>query len=362
MRRKILFFAVMQLFTVHVKAQYVSLNDNEVQKLKTLISNDANAKKLYTKYQTIADAAANENPQPIDTIRTEGLLKGNPKKTATANALRDMNKMYALAICYRVEGKKSYLESLASYLTAWATTNTSRGNPIDDTNLEDGITAYDLVKTDLQPKDNELIVKWLSQTASAGITFYGKSSKKMTSYNNWRSHQLKIVGLIAYAIDNAEYKKYIAEHLTDQIEKNLYADGSGVDFKHRDALHYHVYTLEPLLRLAIVLKRATGVDTYSAQSTSGASIKKSVEWLMPYATGEKTHGEYVNSTVKFDQARAKNGESSFQAGNLWQPKSGLEVLALSAYFDPQYNSIIKTVAGTTNSYSDWQLVLNKVMM
>ncbi|TCC96651.1 alginate lyase family protein [Pedobacter hiemivivus] len=362
MMRKTLFFAIVLLFSAHAKAQYVSLNDNEVHKLKTLIGIDAHAKKLYTKYQVIADAAVKENPQPIDTIRTEGLLKGNPKKTATINALRDMSKMYALAICYRIEGKKSYLESLASYLTAWAKVNTSRGNPIDDTNLEDAITAYDLVKTYLQPKDNELIVKWLSQAANAGITFYSKSSKKMTSYNNWRSHQLKIVGLIAYAIDDAGYKKYVDEHLKIQIEKNLYADGSGVDFKHRDALHYHVYTLEPFLRLAIVLKRATGVDAYSAVSASESSIQKSVEWLMPYATSEKTHGEYVNSTVKFDQARAKNGESAYEAGNLWKPKSGLKVLALAAYFDPQYNSIIKIVVSTTNDYSDWQLVLNNVMM
>ncbi|WEK20338.1 MAG: alginate lyase family protein [Candidatus Pedobacter colombiensis] len=360
--RKIFFFAIVLSFTVSVKAQYVSLNDNEVQKLKALIGADTHAKQMYANYQAIANAAINETPQPIDTIQSEGLLKGNPKKTATANALRDVGKMYALAICYRVEHKKSYLESLASYLTAWATNNTSRGNPINDTNLEDAIVAYDLVKTYLQPKDNALTVKWLDQIANAAITMHSKSLKKETSYNNWRSHQLKIVGLIAYAIDHAGYKKYVAEHLKEQLEKNLYANGSGVDFKLRDALHYHVYDLEPLLRLAIVLKRATGVNVYSAVSASGSSIQKSVEWLLPYVTGEKTHAEYVNSTVKFDQARAQNGESAYKAGNLWNPKSGLKVMALAAYFDPQYNSTIKAVTGTTNEYSSWQLVLNKVMM
>lgn len=362
MMRKILLFAIVLLFAAQTKAQYVGLNDSEVKKLKTLVSVDAQAGQLYTKYLAIADAALKAMPQPIDTIRTEGLLKGNPKKTATANALGDMSKMYALAICYRITGKKSYLESLTSYLTSWARVNTSRGNPIDDTNLEDGIVAYDLVKKDLQARDNELIVKWLSQAAHAAITTHSKSLKKTTSYNNWRSHQLKILSLIAYAIDDASYKKYVTENLKDQVEKNLFADGSGIDFKHRDALHYHVYTLEPLLRLAIVLKRATGVDVYSDVSASGSSIKKSVEWLMPFVTGEKTHEEYVNSTTKFDQARAQNGESAYKAGTLWKPKAGLKVLALAAYFDPQYNSIIKTVAGTTNNYSDWQLVLNKVMM
>jgi hypothetical protein len=354
-------FVLLILLSASAKAQYVSLNDKEVQSLKDLVANDPEVKQLFSEYQSVADEAVNVDPNPIDMIRSEGLLKGDPKKEATASSLRDMHRMYALAIVYRVGGEKRFLQNVETYLTAWAKVNTSRGDPIDDTNLEEAIEAYDLVKTHLRPNDNDLIVKWLKQTADAEIEAHGKSLSKGSAYNNWNSHRLKIVGMIAYAIDDAGYKKYVAEDLKDQMEKNLYADGSGLDFKLRDALHYHVYDLEPLLRLAIVLKRATGVDAYSAVSATGSSIKKSVEWLVPYVTGQKTHGEFVNSTVKFDLARAQNGEGEYKAGTLWKPKAGLKTLALAAYFDPQYNAIIKTVAGTTKNYSDWQLVLNKVM-
>jgi len=352
-------FVVLLLLSASVKAQYVSLNDKEIQNLKDLIAKDADAKKFYNQYQAAADVAVNENPNPIDTIRTEGLLQGNPKKIATSAALRDMRKMYALAITYRIDGEKNYLANLASYLTAWAKVNIGRGDPIDDTNLEQAIEAYDLVKTKLKPNDNSLIVKWFKQTADAEIDKHQKKMNKETGYNNWNSHALKIVGMIAYAIDDAGYKKYVDEDLKRQIEKNLMPDGSSIDFKLRDALHYHVYDLEPLLRLAIVLKRATGVDVYATTAQSGASIKKSVEWVVPYITGEKTHGEFVNSTVAFDLKRAKNGEAEYKAGSLWNPKNGLKTLALASYFDPKYNTTLKTVK---EDYRDWQLVLNKVTM
>lgn len=355
-------FVVLLLLSASAKAQYVSLNDKEIQNLKDLIAKDADAKKLYSEYQAIADAAVNTNPNPIDTIRSEGLLKGNPKKEATAIAMRDMRKMYALAITYRIDGEKNYLSSLASYLTAWAKVNVGRGDPIDDTNLESAIEAYDLVKTKLKADDNAVIVKWFRQTADIEIAVHKRGMNKETGYNNWNSHRLKIVGMIAYVINDADYKKYVDEDLKRQLQKNLMPDGSSIDFKLRDALHYHVYDLEPLLRLAIVLKRATGVDVYATTAENGASIKKSVEWVVPYITGEKTHGEFVNSTVKFDLARAKNGEAEYKAGTLWNPKNGFKTLALAAYFDAQYNATIKTVKQTKSDYTEWQLVLNKVTM
>jgi hypothetical protein len=358
---KKLCLVVFLLSSVAVKAQYVSLNDKEVQNLKDLIAKDAQIKKLYNEYQALADVAVNVSPEPIDTIRSEGLLKGNPKKEATALAMRDMRKMYAMAIAYRIEGEKNYLSNLSAYLTAWAKINIGRGDPIDDTGLEPAIEAYDLVKTKLRPNDNELIIKWLRQTADIEIDKHKAGMNKETSYNNWNSHRLKIVGMIAYAINDENYKKYVDEDLKRQLQKNLLPDGSSIDFKLRDALHYHVYDLEPLLRLAIILKRAASTDIYAKNTESGASIKKSVEWVIPYITGEKTHGEFVNSTVKFDLQRAQNGEAEYKAGSIWNPKNGFKTLSLAAYFDSQYNATIKSVKKVTADYTDWQLVLNKVM-
>ncbi len=358
--KKIALALVFILSTLCVSAQYVGLNPAELTKLKQLIDADAGVKSFYKNYEGIADASLNVNPNPIDTILSEGKLEGDPKKTATAFALKDMSKIYGSALVYKLYGDKEYLKNAVQYLLAWAKLNKSKGDPIDDTNLDAAIEAYDMLKGNMNTANNEAIVTWFKQVAAAEIKTW--KPEKATGYNNWHSHRLKVIGEIAYAINDVDLQKFTIDGLRKQIEVNLYADGSGVDFKLRDALHYHAYDLEPLLKLAIVLKRATGVDYYSYVSDKQSSIKKSVEWFVPYISGEKTHGEFVNSTVAFDKKRAMNGQAEYKAGTLFKPTNGLKTLGLASYFDPQYLAVIKKVKATDKNYPDWQAVLNKVML
>src|SRR6185437_15950549 len=230
-------------------------------------------------------------------------------------------------------GRREYLDKSTVYLIAWADSNVSRGDPIDDTNLDPAIEAYSMVKDELVSAENKRIVRWLQKTANAEIHAFYNLPKRATSHNNWNSHRLKIVGEIGFAIGDKALQTYAINGLKEQIGSNLLPDGSSEDFVSRDALHYHLYDLEPLLKLAIVLKRATGADYYSFVAPSGSSIRKSVEWLLPYLDGRQTHAEFVNSKVEFDRRRAQNGEKGYQAGTLFQPKSGIGVLLLAAYFD-----------------------------
>jgi hypothetical protein len=82
--------------------------------------------------------------------------------------------------------------------------------------------------------------------------------------------------------------------------------------------------------------------------------------MVPYMTGEKTHGEFVNSTVPFDQQRAKNHEKGYEAGTLFKPESGLYTLSLAAYFDAKYLTVIKQTTKNDPFYFNWQLALNSV--
>jgi hypothetical protein len=274
-----------------------------------------------------------------------------------------MRKMYALALVYKVSGDRKYLSALALYLTAWATTDRPRGDPIDDTNLDPVIEAYDMVKGDLSPATEETVRAWLKATADVELSAPFNRPNRATSFNNWHSHRLKIVGEIAFAIGDTALQGYTIRGIREQIARNLNADGSSSDFVIRDALHYHVYDLEPLLTLAIVLQRATGVNYYTYVSPAGTSIKKSVDWLLPYLTGEKTHGEFVNSTVEFDRQRARNGEAAYKAGTLFDPKNGVTTLLLAAYFDtdPELMPLARKLSGSEDRYPGWQAVVNVVM-
>jgi Alginate lyase len=346
------------LLSGNAVAQYVGIDHRGITRLKQLMRSDAGVKRLYDSLQQIADGALQEDPNPIDTIRTEGLLQGDPRKTATWAAFGDFRKMYALALAYRVTGRRSYLDKTIVYLFDWASMNIPRGDPIDDTNLDPAIEAYDMVKHELVWGENKRIRGWLKRTAQAELDAPYNQQGRGSATNNWHSHRLKILGEIAYAIGDKALQRYTVTALTKQIGRNLHPDGSSDDFETRDALHYHVYDLEPLLKLSIVLKRATGVDYYSYEAPSGSSIKKSVDWVLPYLDGRKTHAEFVHSTVEFDRQRAQNGEASYKAGAMFEPKNGVATLLLAAWFDPGMMGLVRRLLGSTAQYPAWQAVID----
>ena len=344
------------LSSTGARAQYVSLNAKEIRRL----AHSGDMRQRYDSLLHIADAALTADPHPIDTIRTEGLLQGDPRKTATQQALRDLPKIYALSLAWRVSSKRKYLEKAAVFLGAWAAANHPRGDPIDDTNLDPAVEAFDLVKEALTSQQAAAIRDWLLLTANTELTAPYNRPGRGTSSNNWHSHRLKIVGEIAFAIGDTTLEGIVVRGLTEQIGRNLNADGSSADFVTRDALHYHVYDLEPLLKLAILLKRATGVDYYVYTAATGSSIKKSVDWVLPFLNGEKTHPEFVNSTVEFDRRRAQNGEAAYKAGTLFEPRNGIATLLLAAYFDPSQMELARKLIGTGDRYPAWQAVVNAV--
>jgi hypothetical protein len=112
-----------------------------------------------------------------------------------------------------------------------------------------------------------------------------------------------------------------------------------------------------MLKLSIMIDRAKGTNFYTYQSAKGSSIKKSVEWLIPYINGEKQHEEYVNTTVKFDRDRAKNNEPGFAAGTMFKASLALPILKLAVYFDPSQMGLLKKVNTKEN---DWQMVLDEI--
>ncbi|TCD11495.1 hypothetical protein EZ449_04325 [Pedobacter frigidisoli] len=357
MMRKFIIIPLLIIITASSFAQIVSLNAREIKQLKTEISNNVETKKLYSGFEKAALSYLSEIPNPIDTIRTEGLLKGNPKKVKTQLALADMNKMFSLALQYRLKGDKKYLNKCIDFLLAWAEINRPNGDPIDDTNLDKAVEAYDLIKNEIPVAAKKTIEKWLTETALAEINSKRMKTGRATAINNWNAHRLKEVGEIGYALKNQEFINWTIENLKSHININLNADGTSLDFKERDAMHYHIYDLDPMLKLAIMINRDKGQNFYIYESPKGSSIKKSVDWLMPYIKVEKQHEEYVNTTVKFDRDRAKNNEPGFAPGTLFEPELAIPVLELSIYFDPSQEKLLTDI---NSKGENWQMVMDKI--
>jgi hypothetical protein len=344
------------------KAQLISLNDKEVAAMHKAIHLDANDsssyKKVFEPYLKVAKQALSQSPNPIKEILSQGLLEGDPKKTASLKAVEDANKVYALAIAYKYDGNHSYLDKATEYLLAWAKTNIATGDPINETKLEDMVTAYDLIRNNMQLANRVVIDKWMQSIADAEVNSDSAKPGKGTAINNWNSHRIKMIALIAYTLHNHQYDSLITSELEKQLAVNLNPDGTTHDLVERDAFHYHIYDLEPLLTTCIAIYRATGKNYFTFQTANGASIKKSVDYMIPFMTGEKTHPEFANSKVSFDQKRAKNNEKGYIPGTLFNPQSGLQVFALASFFDQGYSAVIAGATKNGSKFFNWRMAIN----
>ena len=326
--------------------------------LAALVHDDPEANALFVPIRQAADDALLAQPDPIPVIQTEGKLAGDPVKTRTWQSLNgDMPKLQALACAWAVTADQRYANKIREFVTAWAVTNHSAGDPIDDTNLEPLIIACDLIRQNLPTSDRDLIDHYLRGVATTGINTH--TGPPGTNINNWNSHRIKIIGLIAFTLQDRPLINQTIKSYHQQIQQNLLPDGSSVDFRDRDALHYHLYDLQPLLTLAIAA-RNNGYDFYSYRSPAGCSLSAAVAFLLPFAQGTRTHIEFANSTVLFDRQRAANGEGEYKA-HPWDPHNAAPILELAQQFDPSLLPLIKKLDhSNAERFPTWQIVLNSV--
>ena len=109
------------------------------------------------------------------------------------------------------------------------------------------------------------------------------------------------------------------------------------DFHERDALHYVTYDLDPLMMAALAAK-AHGEDWLGWKSADGVSLASALDWLAPYAAGEKVHIEFANSKVQFDRDRAGAGQAEY-APHPWDTTNAIGTYGLAALLDARYRPL-----------------------
>jgi hypothetical protein len=326
--------------------------------LALLVRSDPGAARLFSKIEKQAAAAQTDPGNPIIRITTAGKLQSDAEKIESRAALHDMPKVAALAYAYAVSTNAQYSSAAKRIILAWARINQPTGLPVDETKLEPLFVAYGLTQAGFSEEEREATAAWLHLIAQREREAVRPDS--MTAFNNWNSHRLKIVGLIGLLLDDHTLVDYAITGFKKQIELNLLPDGSSFDFHERDALHYHCYDLEPLLTLAIAAHQH-GIELYDYRAPNGASLHKSVSFLIPYCDGTSTHLEWVNSKVAFDRKRAAAGDAKFEIGGRFNPQDALPALDLASYFDPTLKNLVCQLAGAApgTKFPTWQSVLNE---
>jgi hypothetical protein len=321
----------------------------------------------------IAEATAVDRMRPSaqPTVHVEGTTS-----TRDFYVVKDWPKMLALALAWRMTGDTRHLGELVTLMNAWLDTYTLSQhpiietdacmvypvpepgsgclNPIDDTDLSSLFIAYDIAEADLPGNIHERMVRFARNVAESYLLDFRLRKANAGQWaqdnfrSNWQSHRIKLMTLAAFLADDPMLIDRARLAFETQVQATMVYpvlepcgdgrkcprtvnDGSVMDFHQRDAIGYVVYTLEPLV-LAALAAQAHGQDWYHYVSPDKASLARAIEWLQPYAAGEKTHDEFVNTTISFDRKRAEIGWKGHSG--LWDPHAGRTLFRMALSLDP----------------------------
>ncbi|MEP9358161.1 alginate lyase family protein [Sphingomonas sp. KR3-1] len=290
-----------------------------------------------------ANAALARAPGAIPELHTEGTLPGKGIREISLKAKEDQGIVIALALAWRLTGDRRYLDQTARYLENWADIYRMSFNPIDETGFDTLILATDLTRADLAPALRAKMDGFWRKMAAGYLD--AMDGKPKNAHTNWQSHRIKLATLAAFAVGDAKLIDRARAAFRKHVGSNIQPDGSVFDFHERDALHYVTYDLDPL-EMAALAARTHGEDWFGWKSPSGSSLASALKWLEPYATGEKTHVEFVHSQIAFDRERAAAGQKEY-AAHAWDPGAAVNTYALAARIDPAYRDFAATLAART---------------
>lgn len=248
-----------------------------------------------------AGKALKKNAAPIPTLGSAGRTdKQDPLLLASRRAFQDADNAANLTLAYKITGDRRFLDKAVGILLAWARINRPTGHPIDETRLDKLIYAYDLLRCDLDQGRRDEVQGYLRRMQAAKLAWrFGDK----TAHNNHRTHQLKMLLLLARVLEDAPaYETALAdakEHLKANIDATT---GETLDHKERGALHYQAYDLEPWLEIVLL------------SGCCREPVAKAYDFLRERIAAGAIHGQFAQSTAPIDAARSKAGFGYAQIG------------------------------------------------
>ncbi|EEA03780.1 conserved hypothetical protein [Burkholderia sp. H160] len=290
-------------------------------------------------------AHLNEQPHALAKLHTEGTLPHEGIYDQSVEAEKDLDLLRDAALAWRATSDDRFLKLVDRLLYAWVTTYQPSFNPIDETRFEGLILAYDMTASALPVKTRNATMAFLTKFANGYITQIDAQPRPLTGTfrNNWQSHRIKLIAMAAFTLDNRKMINAAQRLFVEHIGDNIAPDGSTIDFRERDALHYVTYDLQPLVTAALAARRHNR-NWLQEKGANGATLLAALNWLVPFATGGQTHEEFVHSNVEFDAKRREAGLPGYSGQ--WDPKHATELFHLAARLDGRFTPVALQLAPT----------------
>jgi hypothetical protein len=331
------------------------LTPPQLAKLRRLVASDPEAKAMAADAEKKAKPLLNAEPHPLAVIHYEGLVNSDPRRIATVKKLREMGDVARLVRYWQVSADANAAATLRRFILAWTSTYKLTGNDVNENKFRPLLVAYHALRSSFDRVDRDKVDKWVGELGR----LHAKAVKKSRHFTNRYGKHVRLTALAGMILGRDEWIDTAREGVKRFVRKSLRKDGTSEDLERRDTLTYHASALRPPIELAM-LSGPEGRKLYIWESPKGGSLKKSVDYVVPYALGEKTRREWTNSKVALDRRRAEAGLDKYKPGKLYEPKQALTLMEEASYFD---TGLLKVVKHLTESEADrfptWQALINE---
>lgn len=295
-----------------------------------------------------------QKPSPLEEIRYEGLVSNHPDRISSVQHLKDMDYLNSLTWAYILTENLKYAAKAKEILISWSYSYQPTGNDVNENKLLTMFMSYFYLK-----KEFDLKPVWdLIESIANKQIHLAEVNKKS---GNRAAKRIKLVLLSGILLERKDFISWALEKYDSIHTSSLYYDGTSWDFLRRDALSYHVDGIQSLLEVC-VLARELNYDLFTKENEGGGSLKKSIDFVIPYVLGEKTHREWINTTVELDKKRWSAGDTYYMPGKIWDPIESIDMFLLASIFDSKYLSIAESILNMENRKSFLYLQIQAKMI
>lgn len=339
--------------------EVVPLSDRELATLRQIALEEPDIRRILADMEEeIARKGLREaDPRPLEEIHYEGLVHTDPRRLATVENLREMDAVALLTRYWQATGDSGAATSLRRFIVAWAQTYRPTGNDVNENKLYPLLVAYSQLRTTFPEADRLKIDSWIHTLGE----FHARAVAESGQLTNRYTKHVRLTALLGRILGRSDWQAAADQGIRRFVEESLYPDGTSRDLQRRDTLTYHASALKPILELAI-LAGPSGSEWYAWEAPSGGSLKKSVDYVVPYALGEKTREEWRNTTVDLDRRRAAAGIEEYRPGRLFDPADARELMEWASFFDPTLDRVVAHLYQTENPrFASWIMLCNEVV-
>ena len=325
-----------------------------VEQLRYLVANDPEAAARVEPVAEEARKFIGEPATPLEVIHYEGLVNTDPKRIETVKHLKQAGEAGHLLRYWQATGDPAAAKTLADWILAWFTTYELTGNDVNENKFFPMLTAYYYLRDQFPEAARKQVDAFVEELGE----LHAKAVRQSDHFTNRYTKHVRLTAICGMILDRPEWIATAREGVKRFVSASLYGDGTSHDLRRRDTLTYHSSALRPPMHLAM-LAGEEGIEIYEWENEKGGSIKKSVDYVVPYATGEKTREEWKNSKIGLDRRRAEAGLKKYQPGQLYDPQDATELMEVASFFDPDLHQVVMHLSETdAERYPTWQTLIN----